>query len=410
MRTPIVVLALAMAVGAAAVAQVCPGGPAPCPTVQPCPAPCPTVQPCPAPCPEPCPSAAPVCPPPCPPMGAGPMLTDMQLLQLPWACSLGLTQDQINTLHSQDWTNHDIFNAYAVAFKANVAVADVISAYNCIKDWNAVFAKYCVTQADMNQLMIAASTATDVDAFNRTFVSQYYGICEADLNTLRQKGFSWGDIMLMANASVRSSQPISVIADLRCQNMSWNDIATKFNLCLADLTRPVAMKASSARAICGSGPMVCPVAMYDLRGNVLLSFDMATNLYSRGYDWMDVAIAANVSKYSGIPLENPLERVRQGALWDNLLIRYGVAPCLAYNICDYPFPRTSVYSRAIQQARWNRIEQYQGPASSLTTGPCGVGVCGGSSPCPQAQQPCPAPCPPPCPPVSTPVCPATCPQ
>jgi hypothetical protein len=321
-------------------------------------------------------------------------------------CSMGLSADQVSQLKSQGLSNGDIIIAYAVAAKACVPVKDVVAAFLCDKNWDTVFCKYNVTLGDLSKCTLM--TNSDVESFNRTFIAQYYGICETDTAALREKGVSWGEISLMANASVRTTQPIGSIAQLRSQGMSWTDIATKFQVCLADLIRPVQMRTASARAICGSGPMVCPVAMYDCRGNILLSYDMATNLYSRGFDWMDVAIAANVSKNSGIPIENPLERVRQGALWDRLLIRYGVAPALAYNVCDYPFPRTSVYSKSVQQLRWNRIEAYQGPASSLTMGPSVGNPCGTAAPCPA---PCPVVCPSepapcePCPPTESTTCP-----
>lgn len=391
MRTRTVVLALVMAVGVLAQAG--------------------TAEVCPPPCPPPCPpvSAAPVCPPePCPPMGAGPMLTDEQVIEMCMGCSMGLTQDQIAQFKSQGLSNGDIIIAHAVATKACVPVKDVIAAWLCDKNWNTVFSKYNVSLGDLKTCTLMSNP--DVEAFNKAFLAQYYGICEADLNALREKGLPWGDVYLIANASVRTSQPVATIAALRSQGVSWSDIATRHQMCLADLIRPVQMRSASARAICGSGPMTCPVAMYGLCGNILLTYDMATNLYSRGHDWLDVAIAANVSKHSGVPIENSLDRIRQGALWDNLLVRYGVAPGLAYNVCDYPFPRTSIYSRSIQQMRWNKIEAFQGPSSSLTMGP-GIGMpCGApQAPCPAPCPtvcPTPAPCPPPCPPTgSGPECP-----
>jgi hypothetical protein len=153
---------------------------------------------------------------------------------------MGLTQDQIDRYKAQGLCYGDIVIAYAVATKACVPVADVIAAFMCNKDWNAVFAKYNVCVGDLSNCTLI--TNSDVESFNRAFLAQYFGLCEADLVTLRQKGFSWGDIALMANTSVRTTQPILQIAQFRSQGMSWTDIGSRYNVCLADLIRPVQMK------------------------------------------------------------------------------------------------------------------------------------------------------------------------
>ena len=69
-------------------------------------------------------------------------------------------------------------------------------------------------------------------------------------------------------------------------------------------------------------PCPCQNAMYDRAGNVLLTADQANRFYSQGFDWIDVATAANVSRETGIPMSDLLQRTRTGTNWWNIIREY----------------------------------------------------------------------------------------
>ena len=96
-----------------------------------------------------------------------------------------------------------------------------------------------------------------------------------------------------------------------------------------------------------------------MNGNVLLSEDQANALYHMGNDWLDVAIAANVSKYSSIPITFLLSRIKSGATWRDIVTRIGLSPKLAFNVQCYPFGKCSIYSQSGQNRRLQMISDYQ---------------------------------------------------
>ena len=107
----------------------------------------------------------------------------------------------------------------------------------------------------------------------------------------------------------------------------------------------------------------CKVVIFDMSGNPLLAEDQANTLYMMGNDWLDVAIATNMSKYSGIPITFFLSRIKSGASWANIVARIGVPPKLAFNVAGYPFTQHSIYSQSMQQRRMDMICKYQDTSS-----------------------------------------------
>ena len=97
----------------------------------------------------------------------------------------------------------------------------------------------------------------------------------------------------------------------------------------------------------------------DLRGNILLNEYQAERFYVQGNDWLDVAIAANISKATGVPMSELLVQVRAGILWDTMVTRLGIDPKVAYNVTAYPFAHTSIYSEKLQKYNMAKIQKYQ---------------------------------------------------
>lgn len=292
------------------------------------------------------------------------MMSEDQVLQQCLSSSLGLSVSEISRLHSKGLSYSDVAMAQTIAMRACKSIDDVVAQYKSHDmSWSQVANSYNVSMADIQTMPMAASS--DVETFNRNFIVQHYGLSSSDVASLRSQGISWADINFIANASARAGQPVSMIASLRTQGMCWADIASRYNTTVAMLSNPISTRPTATVATVGAGPMAPGMAMYDLRGAPLLTDDRARFYYRNGYDWIDVAIAANVSKLSGVSMDYLLSRIKQGEMWGTLAAQYGVPPRDAYNVSNYPFARATAYSPSIEQKRMNRIQMYQTPTESL---------------------------------------------
>lgn len=278
------------------------------------------------------------------------------------ANAVGLTTQQVTQFRQQGMTYQDIMVAHAISVRANRPMMEVTAAYQRTRDWNQVAAGYNLRLADVTTTPVLA--ATNMETFNQAFISQYFGVPQSELVNLRQQGFTWEEISMMANAAARTNQPIRQIATMRQQGLTWNDIADRYNIALADLSRCPPMRVVTVPGIIGAGPMVVPPVLYDTEGNPVLLQSDVNRYFRRGFDWLDIAIAANVSIYSRANMDTLLMRVRNGELWENIIAEYGVSPHLAFNVTNWPFERRTIYSPTIDRGRLERIQRYQQPVLS----------------------------------------------
>lgn len=205
------------------------------------------------------------------------------------------------------------------------------------------------------------TTECNEDQYNQAFIAQYYCLPESDIARLRADGKSWGEINMIANAAARTGQPVTIIAGMVTQGMTWDQIACKFNVPVADLTNPPSLRqVATVRMPAGAGPTT-PVVMYDDNGNVLLTRDEVNQLYRRGFDWLDVAIAANISKQTGFPVSQILRMSRsKNTTWPILVFYFGADPCTAFDVACYPFERRSIYGCNGSDRNLQRIERCRG--------------------------------------------------
>jgi len=271
------------------------------------------------------------------------------------ASTLGITTTQVMQLRQQGLSYSDIATAQAIASKSGKSLSEVATSFQTSKNWTEVAGKYDVSMADISTA--AMMSAAEIDAFYGTFLSRYYGLSQTQITSLRQQGLSWDEITMIANTAARTRQPVQTIASQRAQGMTWEEIACRYNLTLADITRP-ATRTVAIRPISGAGPVTSSV-MYNSKGNVLLTLDQVQRLYRQGYDWLDVAVAANMSDATDVPVQQFLRWIRQGSLWTTLATRYGVPYSFAFDVSNYPFPRRSIFSPELDQSRQVALQRWQ---------------------------------------------------
>lgn len=293
-------------------------------------------------------------------LGAGPM--DDPAFDACLARALGMTTTELYTFRAQNLTNADLAIASAISRQANQPVANVIAQYRVTPNWQTVSQYYRVNYDALG--LSQEYMSPDQNVFNQTFVSQQYAIPVSEIQALRNQGYSWGEVNLIANAAARTGLTTQQIVQMRQQGMSWQAIATQYNMPVSTLTVPcpvVAPRLSCCAALAAGPVCTRPVipAMYNRGGNVLLTQDEVMRFYSKGYDWTEVAIAANIARETGYPVEQVLRDMRSGMVWQQVAQYYGVSPNTAFDVCAYPFPRTSIYSPAMEARNLQQIARYQ---------------------------------------------------
>ncbi len=296
------------------------------------------------------------------------------------ASSVGLTAQQVRDLRTQGFTYADIAMAQAIAKKACKDVCEVLTSWKECKNWPDTAAKYGLSMSDLMRFPMMGSP--DTETFNLTFISEYFGFAKSDIAQLRKDGFGWDEIYLIANASVRTGQPITQIASLRSKGTSWADIAAKYNMSMSDIVCPAPARRVMTTGAgptcpppCPANPICCPINVYTSTGSILLTSDIVNCLYAEGYDWLDVAIAANMSKVTAIPIRWFLQQVTNGRLWKDLIYEFNVDAMTAFNVCDYPYERRSMYSADMDRGRQAAIQRWQvaGARGRATEWPVMVG-------------------------------------
>ncbi|MCE5198821.1 MAG: hypothetical protein ABFD54_05265 [Armatimonadota bacterium] len=180
---------------------------------------------------------------------------------------------------------------------------------------------------------------------------------------LRSQGFSDSDIAMIGAIAKRSNRPVGEVAAAYRSNPNWSSVSQQFNVSLSDANVLATSCFVPQSALYGAGPAM-PVVMYDYNGNVLLTWDEVQRYYAQGYDWMDIAVAANISRESGYPISMALMDIQRGVTWRELAMRQAVPPSRAFNLSTFPFPRRSTYSDSAQEQRMQTIERYQVPVST----------------------------------------------
>lgn len=365
---------------------------------------------------------------------------------------LNASQKQVSDLRAQGWADPDIAMACAIAAKSSKPLSDVAAKYQSCKDWSQVAGGCNLSMSDLVSAPVSASA--DCEAFNTAFFAQYYSMPQSQIAQLRRQGCSWDDVNVCANAALRTNQPITQIATMRQQGSSWSAIAAKYSVDSKSITTPVTVRTVSTYSsgtqtmptttypaavgtgttgssccpppqtcppaavappppappvcpsVCAAGPTSCcgngPCNVCDGEGNIILTYDQVMRLYADGNDWLDVAIAVNITRWTGYPIRQVLSDLKSLGTWQQNIIYYGVPSNIAFNVADFPFARRSIYSVGEDAKHMQLICKYQKPGTWPTCSrgnpPCPGGV---GAPITVVPVPCPNPC------GTGPVCPST---
>lgn len=211
---------------------------------------------------------------------------------------------------------------------------------------------------------IMMQTDPDVEAFNTNLAVSNFGVDRSSVIGLRQSGWSWGDILLMSNIANRSKQPLLTIANMRSTGMSYDAIGAKYNLTTYDITTPALIQTRVAGFVSEYGyqPLYYKT---DPWGNPVLTRFDAMRLSRMGYDWRDIAIAANVASMSGANINDVLAWTNRGYTWQQIALEYGLDTNKIMDVSQYPFAKET--SATMTSATMTTTTPPTGAGPSATT-------------------------------------------
>lgn len=241
-------------------------------------------------------------------------------------------------LQAKGYTTSDIATLGNLSARTGRPVSEFVQLRDQRMSWSDIAGRYNVAMSDLMTPM-AMMVSPEVDAYNRQFARQYFGLRDADITALRNQGMAWGEIYLAANVAARSSRPITEIAALRSQGVAWNDIGTRYNIALADLTRPFVPAGQVAGVTAMVGPITAPTNMISKDGRIILSLKDSERFRAMGYDWRSIAVAANISMRTRDSVQDILAMTNRGLTWPRIARSYALSPNEVVDVNYYPFRR-----------------------------------------------------------------------
>jgi hypothetical protein len=180
-------------------------------------------------------------------------------------------------------------------------------------------------------------------------ITQFYRIDPATVSRLQARGYTAGDFAMLGNISVRTGKPISEVSDLRAQGMSWDDIGRRYNVASADMMMaPMGMMVTPMMR---QGPVAGvtqevivgrPAPIVDRDGQIILTERQAHGFMRQGYSWRDIAVAANISRETGMSVSDVLTMTTRGLTWDVICRDLGLDPREMKDISYYPYSKERV--------------------------------------------------------------------
>jgi len=244
----------------------------------------------------------------------------------------------VSQLQAKGYTATDIALIGNLSARTGKPTSEFIILHDQGVSWPDIAGRFNVAIVDLNAPMMVA-VSPEVDQFNIAFVKDRFGLSDADIVALRAQGLTWGDIYMTANLAQRAHQPVSQIALLRSQGLSWVEIGSRYNIASSDLTTVFIIPGRVAGVAIEVPLAMGPTAIYNKNGLVVLT-DQDARLFERmGYSWRDIAVATNIAKRTGEPVDDLLRVRDSGHTWRQISLERGLNADSMMNVSDYPFTR-----------------------------------------------------------------------
>lgn len=219
-----------------------------------------------------------------------------------------------------------------------------------------------ISAADFSSMAVLPAN----DMFQNQIVAQRFGLTSDQIVSLRMMGMSYSDISLVANASQRCGNRTPIeIATMLQQGQSWDQIASSCNTTVAMLMQPAPMQAVAGyrgELTPSSASQIATMRYKEYpNGRPVVTWDIWQQLQSRGYDWREVAVAANIASMTGENIDDILRAgTIQGQTFSMMAIDRGLNINDVMKTDDWPFGKNG--------------EKMMTPATPASAGSTGSGT------------------------------------
>jgi len=238
-------------------------------------------------------------------------------------------------LQAKGYTARDFAMLGNLSARTGKPISEFVDLSNQNMSWSDMASRYHVSAGDM--AVPTAMMSPEVDAYNRQFANQYFGLSDTEITTFRAQGKPWGEIYMTANLAHRANQSASQIASLRSQGLSWAEIGSRYDVASSDISKPFIMPGRVAGVAAQVSPMAWQIPIYDRAGNVVLTQREAWAYQKLGYTWQELAFASNVSRRACVPIDPILRSIDAGRIYPQVARDYGLDPRDVMDYSDYPF-------------------------------------------------------------------------
>lgn len=252
----------------------------------------------------------------------------------------GFDPATVCSLQAKGYTTSDFAALGNLCMRVGKPMSEFVALRDQGMSWSQIATRYNVSMSDMNTPMpMAVMMSPEVDAYNRAFAIQYFGLSDSQITSFRAQGMTWGEVYMTANLAQRIGRPATEIASLRQQGISWNDIGSRYNIAMTDISKPFAPAPARVAGVTAQVGMVSrPLPIYGKGGSIVLTEQDAQFYMRAGHSWKDIAKAAGIARETGVPVYDLL-RMSINRSWTELARTYGLNPDMVLDTDYYPFSK-----------------------------------------------------------------------
>ncbi len=185
------------------------------------------------------------------------------------------------------------------------------------------------------------------EMFQRQIAMQRFNLTNDQITSLRMQGLTYRQIHLVGNIAANCNQsPITVAQNYMNSGADLVAVANTCNTTVAQLLTPVPFTAVAGfqGTVTPGTPYVSNTApsYYLMRPNGarVLTYSQWQRFRNSGYDWREVAMAANISQRTGVPVGDILLQTRlQGLTFRQIAMNYGIPWSDVDNMNMWPWER-----------------------------------------------------------------------
>lgn len=179
-------------------------------------------------------------------------------------------------------------------------------------------------------LLLAAPLAAmaEDDSAKARDLAQEFNVSSSQLMDIKQnQNLSWDEIKTSLMISQHSGASLDEVVRLKQSGMSFDDIASRYNLKLEDIEKSHVEKSGTGADVMREAPAT-PRRVHRRASRLADEYDVSSDevmrLHDRGLSWKEVRHTLFIAEQSGRPVDEIVGLKESGVDWDDIATRYNV--------------------------------------------------------------------------------------